>query len=63
MCIHIFFLLKKLFNTRVIVFGIGGVGSYVVEALVRFGIGAIDIVDELSGYKMEDFLYAHLPAL
>lgn len=37
--------MEKLFNTRVIVFGIGGVGSYVVEALVRSGIGAIDIVD------------------
>lgn len=33
-------------NSRVIVFGIGGVGSYVVEALVRSGIGAIDIVDD-----------------
>lgn len=37
--------MEKLFNARVIVFGIGGVGSYVVEALVRSGIGAIDIVD------------------
>ena len=36
----------KLYNARVIVFGIGGVGSYVVEALVRSGIGAIDIVDD-----------------
>ena len=38
--------MEKLFNARVIVFGIGGVGSYVVEALVRSGIGAIDIVDD-----------------
>ena len=38
--------MKKLHNARVIVFGIGGVGSYVVEALVRSGIGAIDIVDD-----------------
>ncbi len=36
---------EKLSSSRVIVFGIGGVGSYVVEALVRSGIGAIDIVD------------------
>jgi len=36
----------KLYNARVIVFGIGGVGSYVVEALVRSGLGAIDIVDD-----------------
>ena len=37
--------IKKLADSRVIVFGIGGVGSYVVEALVRSGIGAIDVVD------------------
>jgi len=38
--------MEKIHNSRVIVFGIGGVGSYVVEALVRSGIGAIDIVDD-----------------
>ena len=38
--------MEKLYNARVIVFGIGGVGSYVVEALVRSWIGAIDIVDD-----------------
>lgn len=38
--------MEKIYNARVIVFGIGGVGSYVVEALVRSGIGAIDIVDD-----------------
>ncbi len=37
---------QKLHGARVLVFGIGGVGSYVVEALVRSGIGAIDIVDD-----------------
>ena len=37
--------MEKLSKARVIVFGIGGVGSYVVEALVRSGIAAIDIVD------------------
>ncbi|MBQ4119600.1 MAG: tRNA threonylcarbamoyladenosine dehydratase [Clostridia bacterium] len=37
--------LKKLQNARVAVFGIGGVGGYVVEALARAGIGNIDIVD------------------
>lgn len=30
---------------RVAVFGIGGVGSYAVEALVRSGIGKIDLID------------------
>ena len=38
--------MKKLYNSRVIVFGIGGVGSYVVEDLVRSGVGAIDMVDD-----------------
>jgi len=37
--------LNKLQSARVVVFGIGGVGGYVVEALVRSGIGTIDIVD------------------
>lgn len=32
-------------DSRVAVFGIGGVGGYVVEALARSGIGAIDIID------------------
>ena len=38
--------MEKLYKSRVIVFGIGGVGSYVVEALVRSGVGAIDIIDD-----------------
>lgn len=37
--------MDRLAAARVIVFGVGGVGGYVVEALVRGGIGAIDIVD------------------
>lgn len=37
--------LKRLKNSRVAVFGIGGVGSFVAEALVRSGVGAIDIFD------------------
>ena len=32
-------------NSRVAVFGIGGVGGYAVEALVRSGIGSVDIID------------------
>lgn len=35
----------KLQQSRVIVFGVGGVGGYVVEALVRSGVGHITIVD------------------
>ena len=37
--------LDKLKNSRVAVFGVGGVGGYAVEALVRCGIGTIDIID------------------
>lgn len=37
--------LKQLEKKRVAVFGIGGVGGYVAEALVRSGIGAIDLID------------------
>lgn len=33
-------------NARVAVFGVGGVGGFVVEALVRSGVGAIDIIDK-----------------
>lgn len=36
---------EKLHKARVAVFGIGGVGGYVVEALVRAGVGAIDLID------------------
>ena len=36
----------KLASSRVAVFGIGGVGGYTVEALVRSGIGAIDLIDD-----------------
>lgn len=32
-------------NARVAVFGVGGVGGYVVEALARSGIGALDLID------------------
>ena len=37
--------MEKLANSRVAVFGIGGVGGHAVEALVRSGVGAVDIVD------------------
>ncbi|MBR1483728.1 MAG: tRNA threonylcarbamoyladenosine dehydratase [Ruminococcus sp.] len=38
--------MEKLSQARVAVFGIGGVGSYTAEALVRSGIGAIDLIDD-----------------
>lgn len=37
--------IQKLNKCRVAVFGVGGVGSYTVEALARAGVGAIDIID------------------
>ena len=37
--------MERLASSRVAVFGIGGVGGYVVEALVRSGIGALDLID------------------
>ncbi|MBQ7076587.1 MAG: tRNA threonylcarbamoyladenosine dehydratase [Lachnospiraceae bacterium] len=36
----------KLKNSRVAVFGIGGVGGYVCEALVRSGVGKFDLIDD-----------------
>ena len=38
--------MEKLKNARVAVFGIGGVGGYVVEALVRSGVGAFVLIDD-----------------
>lgn len=37
--------LERLKNSRVAVFGVGGVGGYVVEVLARCGVGAIDVID------------------
>ena len=38
--------IKKLQESRVAVFGIGGVGGYVCEALVRSGVGSFDLIDD-----------------
>ena len=38
--------LEKLRNSKVAVFGVGGVGSYTVEALVRCGLGHIVLIDD-----------------
>ena len=38
--------MEKLKNSRVAVFGIGGVGGYTVEALVRSGVGTLDLIDD-----------------
>lgn len=38
--------MEKLAASRVAVFGVGGVGGFTVEALVRSGVGAIDLIDD-----------------
>ena len=38
--------MERLANARVAVFGVGGVGGYTVEALVRSGVGTIDLIDD-----------------
>ena len=38
--------IEKLKKSRVAVFGVGGVGGYVVEALARAGVGALDLIDK-----------------
>ena len=37
---------ERLKGARVAVFGVGGVGGYVVEALARSGVGALDLIDD-----------------
>ena len=38
--------MERLAGCRVAVFGIGGVGGYVCEALARSGVGAFDLIDD-----------------
>ena len=38
--------MTRLHAARVAVFGVGGVGGYVVEALVRSGVGTVDVFDK-----------------
>ena len=38
--------MEHLSGCRVAVFGIGGVGGYTVEGLVRSGVGALDLIDD-----------------
>lgn len=38
--------MEKLWQSRIAVFGIGGVGGYAVEALARSGIGSLDLIDD-----------------
>ncbi|MCD7887618.1 MAG: tRNA threonylcarbamoyladenosine dehydratase [Clostridiales bacterium] len=38
--------MERLYQARVAVFGIGGVGGYTVEALARSGVGQLDLIDD-----------------
>ncbi len=38
--------MQRLASSRVAIFGIGGVGGYATEALIRSGIGAVDLIDD-----------------
>lgn len=37
--------MERLYHARVAIFGIGGVGGYVAEALARSGVGSFDLID------------------
>lgn len=57
--------MQKLAASRVAVFGIGGVGGHTAEALVRSGIGAIDIIDndKISLSNINRQIYATLDTI
>jgi Dinucleotide-utilizing enzymes involved in molybdopterin and thiamine biosynthesis family 1 len=38
--------MERLERSRVAIFGIGGVGGYTAEALVRSGVGTLDLIDD-----------------
>jgi tRNA A37 threonylcarbamoyladenosine dehydratase len=52
--------IERLKKARVAVFGLGGVGSYAVEALARSGVGTLDIVDDdvIALSNLNRLLYA-----
>lgn len=52
--------IKRLSSAKIAVFGIGGVGSYVVEALARCGVGSLTLVDheDISLTDINRQLYA-----
>ena len=54
--------MDKLAGSKVAVFGIGGVGGYVCEALVRSGVGAFDLIDDdkvcLTNLNRQIFVFA-----
>ena len=51
---------ERLLHARVAVFGLGGVGSYVAEALARSGVGTLDLIDDdrIALTNLNRLLYA-----
>ena len=45
--------MEKLAKSRVAIFGVGGVGGYVVEALARSGVGTLDLIDAMLILQFE----------
>lgn len=58
--------MEALKHARVAVFGIGGVGGYACEALVRSGVGAFDLIDDdkvcLTNINPPDHRHAEDPS-
>lgn len=56
---------ERLRSARVAIFGVGGVGGYVVEALARTGIGCLDLIDDdrVSESNLNRQILATRPAL
>ena len=46
--------MNKLKNARIAVFGVGGVGGYVVEALARSGVSNFDLIDKAYYYAKKN---------
>ena len=53
--------MDTLMGSRVAVFGLGGVGSYVVEVLARSGVGELDIFDDASQMLIASFMLCFPP--
>lgn len=55
--------MERLAEARVAVFGISGVGGYAVEALVRSGIGALDLIVHLDIIRHDIFHQRNQPVI
>ena len=43
--------IERINKSKVVLFGLGGVGSYVLEGLARAGVGHFILVDDITGVK------------